>query len=307
MAKLSQDIFPSALERLERNIAFCQRVAWVLVFFGFTFGMYGFHRLDELDKLGSYLQGTTGSLFALAGLMFIYVAFLGQKQQLIIQSEQLQEQKKQFERDQEIQEQALRQQREELEITRQDSAEQRKKLEAQSNAMKRQIFESSFFQLLKNHNQIVSSLSDGNMSSPRLSGRECFQRWLEQLTSTKLIPTRDDYHNIQMLPPKSAIDRYEFFYETKQAVLGHYFRNLYHVFKFVKDSEIDNAEKRRYTSLVRATLSQGELALLFYNCLSVYGSQKFKPLVEEFGLLENLNCDLVDEMTRGRYDQKAFL
>jgi len=42
---------------------------------------------------------------------------------------------------------------------------------------------------------------------------------------------------------------YEKFYLYHQADLGHYFRTLYHIFKFVKTSDI--TDKRRYTTLAR--------------------------------------------------------
>jgi hypothetical protein len=100
--------------------------------------------------------------------------------------------------------------------------------------------------------------------------------------------------------------------------LGHYFRNLYHLFKFVKDAEslkhsdgkIEYQNTRRYTSLVRATLSQFELGLLFYNCASKLGSERFKPIVEEFGLLKNFNTDGLLKQEQDNIDKhyakKAF-
>ncbi len=83
-----------------------------------------------------------------------------------------------------------------------------------------------------------------------------------------------------------AREFFEEYYKTYEDSMAHYFRNLYHIFKFVKASDIDN--KRRYTSLVRAQLSKFELLILFYNCLTKYGNG-FKPLVEEFGLFEHLD------------------
>jgi len=109
-------------------------------------------------------------------------------------------------------------------------------------------------------------------------------------------------------------EKYLPFYNRYQGVLGHYFRNLYHVIKFVKESEalkdgdpvIDYKNRRRYTSLVRASLSQFELALLFYNCVVPIGD-KFKPLVEEFGLLENFAKNaLLEPEHESLYNPKAF-
>jgi hypothetical protein len=82
-----------------------------------------------------------------------------------------------------------------------------------------------------------------------------------------------------------AVGFFQDFYKDHEPQMGPYFRNLYHVFKFVKLSAPE--PKRQYTSLARAQLSKFELLFLFYNCLTPYGAG-FKPLVEEFGLLEHL-------------------
>jgi len=45
---------------------------------------------------------------------------------------------------------------------------------------------------------------------------------------------------------------------------------------------------------------------LFYNCVSSYG-EKFKPLVEEFGLLENLDrTTLLNSAHEKFYKPEAF-
>ena len=88
-----------------------------------------------------------------------------------------------------------------------------------------------------------------------------------------------------------TLEGYDIFFKKYQNNLGHYFRNLYHIIKFVDKSEIDN--KKRYTNFVRAQLSSHELALIFYNCLSVYGSEMFKPYIERYSLLKNMNKDLI--------------
>ena len=61
-----------------------------------------------------------------------------------------------------------------------------------------------------------------------------------------------------------------------------------------------------YIRLARAQLSSYELALLFYNCLSEVG-EKFKPLVEEFSLLHNMDKSvLVSQEHLQLYDEHAF-
>ncbi len=92
---------------------------------------------------------------------------------------------------------------------------------------------------------------------------------------------RDDEEEIQIID-----EEYNKLYRYYQSYLGHYFRNLYNIVKFIETSEIP--DKKFYTNLVRAQLSSSELNLLFYNCLSIYGREKFKPLVEKYALLKNM-------------------
>lgn len=44
---------------------------------------------------------------------------------------------------------------------------------------------------------------------------------------------------------------------------------------------------------MRASLSQYELILLFYNCLSSNGREKFKPLIERYAIFNNLRVELL--------------
>ncbi len=66
--------------------------AWFLVFLGmipFAIGILLFFlsecQITTLSELGDFLSGTSASIWSLAGLLFIYVAFLGQRQQLLNQ------------------------------------------------------------------------------------------------------------------------------------------------------------------------------------------------------------------------------
>lgn len=59
--------------------------------------------------------------------------------------------------------------------------------------------------------------------------------------------------------------------------LDHYFRQFYSLFKMISDNEkLDAVGKYEYARIVRSTLSQYELVLLFYNCLSANGIEKFR-------------------------------
>lgn len=222
--------------------------------------------IEKLGNLGSFLQGTTGSLWALAGFFIVFLAFL-------IQAIQFSEQRKQF--------------------------------KIQTDSIARQNFESSFFQLLGLHNEIVLSMRDVDPrkagAEHEASGRDCFKRWYKsfktEMWGFKVVRDMDGKEVIEKFP-KDNVERYlAFNYEAHQAEFGHYFRNLYHLIKFVHEAEAlkdadpnkEYANRRRYTSLVRATLSQYELFFLFYNCASPLGNEQFKPFVKIYELLENFN------------------
>lgn len=217
--------------------------------------------------------------------MFIYVAFLGQKQQLIIQNEQLTAQKRQFDIEHVDQQEQFRLQQNEI-------AAQQRQFEIQQQSIKQQNFESSFFKLLNLQMTIVGGLHV-NLSGAGFSGRSCFSALYAELFNSLGVskgvlnlyrgsdPTTLDQHR------EFVVKHYLAFYEKHEPELSHYFRNLYHIVKFVKESGCSYQDQRRYTSLMRAQLSAFELALLFYDGISPLG-EKFKPRIEEFGLLEHL-------------------
>ncbi|WLG91198.1 putative phage abortive infection protein [Pseudomonas cucumis] len=80
---------------------------------------------------------------------------------------------------------------------------------------------------------------------------------------------------------------------------SHYFRNLYHTLRFVKESPlIEDTERNRYAKIVRSQLSEPELLTLFYNSLTKIelagrekmelGYPKMGRLLQEFDILQNL-------------------
>lgn len=98
---------------------------------------------------------------------------------------------------------------------------------------------------------------------------------------------------------------YDSFYTHYQGSLGHYFRTLYNLVKLVESSNA--ADKNFYTNLIRAQLSDHETLLLFYNCAEGPGKEKFKPLVEKYGLLKNVpRKSLIRQAHLAFYESSAF-
>jgi hypothetical protein len=230
--------------------------------------------------------GEFGDMFGGANALFSGLAFVGVIYAILLQRRELQYQ------------------REELEQTRGELKGQRIQLEAQNRTFRQQTFDNAFFQMLSLHHQIVNSIdltgpsADGDATK---RGRDCFVKFYEDLkqlfssdAQSKADPTRGN-----------VLIAYGELYRKIQPDVGHYFRNLYNIIKFVDRSEIE--EKRVYTNLVRAQLSSHELLLLFYNCLTHLGNEKFKPLVETYSLLKNMpDEDLLDVSHVRWYAESAY-
>ena len=180
-----------------------------------------------------------------------------------------------------------------------------------------QKFESSFFQLLGLHNDIVNSMELAQSNNDKFLRRECFKHMTKRFKSCY---TKQGLANEAAL--EAALDiaekkkqsvlnkinnKYEKFLKKYQGCVGHYFRHLYNIVKFVdEDGPRGRKKKKRYTNLVRAQLSSYELALLFYNCLSVRG-KNFKCLVEKYALLKDMDFTLlVHPVHKKLYQNDAY-
>lgn len=149
----------------------------------------------------------------------------------------------------------------------------------------RQIFEATFFQMLTLHNTIVNSIRTENAKGAQLQGRDCFNFFYTQLSdiykARKPRKGAPYYGNTQATINQS----FRVFWRVQQRNLGHYYRYLYNIIRFVNESSFREGP---YIRLIRAQLSDQELLMLFYNCLAPQG-EKFKQLAEQFALFDNMN------------------
>lgn len=157
-----------------------------------------------------------------------------------------------------------------------------KELDETRLEMRRQHRENNIFQLLRLHSGIVDGL-DVKVKKDKetvdvATGRDCFDRFYQKLRS-RYTDKKRRWSNME--PAEKLRESYQNFWKNWQKDLGHYFRTLYTIFKFLKESEFGEEDRKLYANIVRAQLSDYELIIIFYNCLSIYG-EKFRPLAEEF-------------------------
>ncbi|MCC7027016.1 MAG: putative phage abortive infection protein [Saprospiraceae bacterium] len=84
---------------------------------------------------------------------------------------------------------------------------------------------------------------------------------------------------------------YDYYYHIHQSDLGHYFRNLFYIVRYITNSNIRKIDKTEFIKILRSQLSNYELLLLAYNGLHPYG-EKFYPFIVDYELLKSLNNEL---------------
>lgn len=290
----------SELSTLDSKITLYTKWAWGFVWSGIVISIlsviYFICSNTEngfaLNLLGDFLGGSVASLWALAGLFFIYVAFLGQKQQLL--NQQLELMFSQLE----------------VKYTRLELAGQREEMKEQNLTLRQQKFENTFFQLITLFGSIVNSLDLRNRQTKAVttSGRECFDIFYKRLRNQLTIvvyggaSSNDDLKNATI---EQTLEAYSILYSNEKSDLSHYFRTIYHIYKFIDKSDIEN--KKQYSSIARAQLSSYEQVLLFYNCLHENGKEKFKPYIEKYAVFKNIDDSLIiNEKHFDEYDKSAY-
>jgi hypothetical protein len=227
------------------------------------FGIDGYvFRALEYDKLAAFISSITAPFLSLSVFILLFFTYKSQKEEL---------------------------------------NETREIMKRQASTMDKQQFETTFFNMLNLHQQLVNYTEPAFGTSPAklIHGRDCFARFYQALITCFHAKVRDNQD--QMGLHSSA---YMDIYNRHQSSLGHYFRYLYHLVKFIDRSDVN--DKKQYTSLIRATLSSNELLLVFYNGLNEHGL-KFKPLIERYQLLKNMPFDkLLDVNHKLLYTESAY-
>jgi hypothetical protein len=204
-----------------------------------------------------------------------------------------------------LQKQELELQRQELAETREELRGQREQLVLQNTTLARQSFEGTFFHMVTLHNDIVTSqrlrLWDGG---PELEGRQglaaAAQEVITRLSSVNA-RAADGTVDVGVL-----YDVYKHVCHTRTCDLTHYFRNLYHLLRFVDDSVFAEEDKRRYAQVVRAQLTGAENILILFNGLRKTGASRFKQLIERYRMLNELPDYAVLIDAKRAYQSNAF-
>lgn len=287
--------------KLRRTVWFYSNMHWLFVGVIILFILNGTLTLF-IEKWSD--RGTFGDQFGAVNALFSGLAFAGLIITILLQR-----------RDLELQRNDLKLQRKELELTRQEMEEQTAEFEKQNETLKIQRFENTFFNMLSQFQEVVNSLSvkyKKRGDDLEALGREVFRASFERMPVFVDIPSGDrDYQLIYGMVNDIGRKGMEGYGKADvPSYFDHYFRLLYRILKFVKDTPLITTfnEEYEYTSMLRAILSRYELVWLYYNGLSEYGNEKLKPLIERYAMLKNLREDLlVEGIDVGSYADSAYV
>jgi uncharacterized membrane protein len=190
----------------------------------------------------------------------------------------------------------------ELRLSREELEKSTDALEKQSETLKIQNFESTFFHMIRLHNDIVHDIDLKNADGTTSTGRDCFKTFYNRF-KRKYRDLSDSQRISQSGPIEVA---YEEFLSSTQSDVDHYFSNLYTIILYVNNSTI--LDKMKYTDIIRSQLSSYEILLLFYYALTTYSEASLKILIERYEFLEKINVDLLLNPKEEYlyYDKKAY-
>ena len=173
-----------------------------------------------------------------------------------------------------------------LHLQRTEFQLQRIALAEQAKSLRVQNFERAFFEMIRLHHNIVNDLELRKDGDVTVSGRDCFRTFCVRFDNC-----------LKAKQASSPLERielaYDDFHKDNQSKVGHYFRNLYRIMKFVDEADV--TRKKRYTGILRAQLSSYELSLMFHGTLHRVG-KKLRPLVEKYSMFDNVDRDFLSKV-----------
>jgi hypothetical protein len=177
--------------------------------------------------------------------------------------------------------------------------EQRQEFSKTNKALDAQRFELTFFEILSTFGEIVNAIDLYDATTKHTTkGRDCFRTFYRRLNGTFREKQKKNH-----TPEEALKFAYQNFWNSNHSELGHYFRFLYNAFRVLSESP---HTKTYHGRLLRSQLSDRELLLIFYNCLSADGA-KFLRYAEEFAIFDNLPVlQLLERDHADLVDRKCF-
>jgi hypothetical protein len=162
----------------------------------------------------------------------------------------------------------------------------------------RQQIESQFYNMLRLQQEVVSGFDIHNRKQGIIiQGRDCFRTWYREMGSNYSM-------HLNLESSRRIGMSFAHVWDLHRGDMSIYFRSLYNIFKLVSSSE--HVDKRWLGNVARSLISDFELVMIFYNCLSKQGLGFVKYSIE-FKLFDNLDVSLLmNERDVLLMDKRAF-
>ncbi|KFE97073.1 putative phage abortive infection protein [Chryseobacterium luteum] len=250
-------------ENNDGNIPFYVALAIFIIFIvlGLTYILQGSSSYDD--------RGTFGDMFGGANALFTGLSVIGLLYTILLQ--------------------------------RKDLKHQQEQLELQNKATLLQNFETTFFNLINVHHQIINSMqlihqvtSSGIKTEIIRNARGVFLHLFGLIHKS----LHNDGTNFSQV--------YSRVYMPLNFHLDHYYNNLLQIIKYIDESEIINQVlKNKYCMILSSQLSEHEKIMVFYHIIYINYGDEFKNLVEKYDILNNFNYDfIVPEILAQKYNPK---
>ncbi|RXJ77607.1 hypothetical protein CRV03_05085 [Arcobacter sp. F155] len=181
--------------------------------------------------------------------------------------------------------------REELAKSAKAQEEQSTSLELQNKATSLQIFESTFFQLLKLHNEVINKFFIG-----RYSGDEALAEYLGDFYTSRINNTYLTEEELKIL-----------FNNIKRKKSFKFFRTLISILILIYDNrnKLEYKQIQNYLFIIQSQISDAELVLFYYYVI-IRENGKFKFLVEKYSFFEKIKIEKLSFYDLVYYDISAF-
>jgi hypothetical protein len=264
--------FDAEISGIESRVERFKKIGFVLILISIICALYPLIWFDikhiRFNEYGDFVGGPVASILSIAAMMFIYVAYLGQRHQILIQKNEIKEGKNQYDIQQ---------------------------------------FENRFFLLLQLHIDNLNAMDyrkkDGQIIS---EGRDCFRSYYKLLDKEVIEIKKIEYIKINNLANNEVIDRkdsdriiltldtvgdaFVSVYSEMQSDLDHYYGSLGHLMRYIDESDLP-INKTDYFEIIRTQLSTYELIFIYYytNLGGNFLETDLSKLTKAYNLLKQID------------------
>ncbi|ENU11101.1 putative phage abortive infection protein [Acinetobacter calcoaceticus] len=309
------------LEKIDQDISFHRILIFLFILVVLAFYVIVLKSI-ELPPEEVQRWGTVGDFFGgILNPIFALFAFYWLTYSVRLQVKELKETRNELQKAAKAQEDSARHQEEIarleaenvktqnniLNLNIETLAEQKSAAIAQKEQIAIQNFESLFFQLLETKTKITNDIlmgSTGTLEGFATDNADFAKRKIKQMEDKGNSLNGKESIKDHIILFKTCVQRNweEFYTSAFLDLAGSYFRISYQIVKLIDQNEnLYNLAKvkdkdysikqKEYFDIFRSTFTQYELEAFFFNCLYKYGNDKFKKLIEKYGMFEPLLID----------------